>query len=276
MMYEEMASRIVRMGGIIKLNSGVINIKKKENIITNIVYKNNQKVETIDTDYLISSMSIKDLLDNMNNVPKNIKSISHKLPYRDFVTIGIIFDRIKVENKTKIKTYNNIIPDTWIYVQSNTVKLGRIQVFNNWSQYLVKDVNTISLGLEYFCKENDEFWNMDDVQLKEFAFSELLKMEIIDNECKIISFHVERVKKAYPAYFGSYNKFPEIKNYLDKIDNLFCIGRNGMHRYNNMDHSMETAFVCIDNILNNINDKNNIWDVNTDSDYHEVNNEKSI
>ena len=101
-------------------------------------------------------------------------------------------------------------------------------------------------------------------------------MEIIDNECKIISFHVERVKKAYPAYFGSYNKFPEIKNYLDKIDNLFCIGRNGMHRYNNMDHSMETAFICIDNILNNINDKNNIWYVNTDSDYHEVNNEKSI
>lgn len=274
MMYEEMAHKVQKMGGIVKLNAEVIGIKKKDNKIINILYKENDEVRKINVDYLISSMPIKNLMNSMNDVPKNIKNISNKLPYRDFITIGIILDKIKVKNTTKIKTINDIIPDTWIYVQSSIVKLGRIQVFNNWSPYLVKEKNTISLGLEYFCTENDDFWNMSNEKLKDFAYSELLQMKIIDNESNVLNYHVERVPKAYPAYFGSYNKFGDVKKYLNNIDNLFCIGRNGMHRYNNMDHSMETAFVCIDNILNNVKDKENIWDVNTDSSYHEVKDEK--
>lgn len=268
-MYEELASEVIKMGGTVKLNSKVIGIKKKDLTITEIIYQEDGKVKKWTCDYLISSMPIKDLINVMNNVPKNIKSISSKLPYRDFITIGVILDKLKLKNK------KGSITDTWIYVQSKKQKLGRIQVFNNWSKYLLNDQNTISLGLEYFCNENDEFWLMDDNKLKELAISELIDMGIVDDDVKVLNYHVERIKKAYPAYFGVYERFPIVKDYLDTINNLYCIGRNGMHRYNNMDHSMKTAFVCVNNILNNIVSKENIWDVNTEQDYHEVKNEKN-
>lgn len=274
MMYEEMANKIIKMGGIIKLNSKVVKVEKKNNKILNIIYDENGEKNKLSCDYLISSMPIKDLIDDMNDVPKEIKYISSNLPYRDFLTIGIVLDRIKIKNDTKIETKNNLIPDTWIYVQSNKQKLGRIQVFNNWSPYLVKNSNTISLGLEYFCTENDDFWNMKDSELKKFSIKELLDMGIIDENTKVLEYHVERIKKAYPAYFGIYERFDEVKAYLNNFDNLFCIGRNGMHRYNNMDHSIKTAMICIDNILKSKKEKNNIWNVNTEKEYHEVKNEK--
>ena len=271
MMYEEMAKEIIKMGGKIMLNAKVIGVKKKNNYISEIIFRENNDVKKYSCDYLISSMPIKDLINCMNIVPKNIKKISNKLPYRDFVTVGIILDKIKINNK---KT-NDLISDTWIYVQSKKHKLGRIQVFNNWSKYLLKDSKTISLGLEYFCNENDDFWKMKDISLKEFAINELNNMGIIDDETNVLSYHVERVKKAYPAYFGAYSNFPKVKDYLDNITNLYCIGRNGMHRYNNMDHSMKTAFVCVDNIINNNDSKENIWSVNTEQEYHEVKDEKN-
>ncbi len=274
MMYEEMSQKVIELGGTIKLNSKVVGINKSNKKVTSVIYNENGKEKWISCDYLISSMPIKDLLNCTNNVPKEVLNISNNLIYRDFLTIGIILDKIKVKNKTKNKLENNLIPDTWIYVQSNKQKLGRIQVFNNWSKYLVKDKNTISLGLEYFCNENDDFWNKKDEELKTFAYNELIDMEIIDKDTKVLDYHVERVKKAYPAYFGSYDKFDLVKNYLNSLDNLYCIGRNGMHRYNNMDHSMKTAIVCVNNIINNIKDRKNIWNVNTDKSYHEVKNEK--
>ena len=265
MMYEEISNDIIKMGGVVKLNSRVVNIKKKNNNIDEVIYKENGIIKKVKCDYLISSMPIKDLLNCMNSIPKNIKSISSKLPYRDFITIGVILDKIKINN----------LRDTWIYVQSKKQKLGRIQVFNNWSKYLVKYNNTISLGLEYFCNENDDFWKMPNQDLKEFAIKELNEMGIISSDSNIFTYHIERVKKAYPAYFGVYNRFPIVKEYLDNIDNLFCIGRNGMHRYNNMDHSMKTAMECANNIINNKKTKENIWNVNTDKDYHEVQDEKN-
>lgn len=259
-MYEEMSNSITEMGGKINLNSKVIGIKKNNNIINEVIYQENGIVKKIKCDYLISSMPIKDLINSLNSVPKNIKSISNKLPYRDFITIGVILD----------KTNFNNLSDTWIYVQSKKHKLGRIQVFNNWSEYLVNDKKTISLGLEYFCNENDDFWLMENDKLKDFAISELINIGIVSDDVKVITYHVERVKKAYPAYFGAYKKFPIVKEYLDKITNLYCVGRNGMHRYNNMDHSMKTAIVCVNNIINNTNSKDNIWNVNTEKEYYEV------
>lgn len=259
MMYEEMANEVKKLGGVIKLNSKVIKINKKNNRINSVVYKEDGKEKTLTCDYLISSMPIKDLLFNMNDVKKEVLDISNNLVYRDFITIGLVINKMKVDVK-----------DTWIYVQSNKQKMGRIQVFNNWSKYLLRDENTISLGLEYFCNEDDEFWNMENDKLKEFAYNELITMDLIDKDTKIIDYHIERVKKAYPAYFGVYNKFDIVKNYLNNINNLYCIGRNGMHRYNNMDHSMKSAIVCANNIMNNIKDKDSIWNVNTDKEYHEV------
>lgn len=266
-MYEEMEKLIVSNGGVILKGHNVIKINNSNNKIISVFCDNKKEIKG---DIFISSMAIKDLICGMNDVSKKVKYISSNLPYRDFVTIGIITDKLKISNKTNIKTINNIIPDCWIYVQSTDVKLGRIQVFNNWSPYLVKDIeNTVSLGLEYFCNENDDLWNMSDSELLNLAKDELVSMGILDRDNNIINYHVERVKKAYPAYFDTYKDFNVVRKFLDKYDNLYCIGRNGQHRYNNMDHSMECAITCIDNILSKIKDKSNIWNVNTESDYHE-------
>ena len=218
-------------------------------------------------------MPIKDLISGMNNVEKNIKKIALNLPYRDFITVGLILNKINLKNNTQIKTYNNLIPDCWIYVQGKEEKLGRIQVFNNWSPYLIDDINKVSLGLEYFCQENDSFWNKSEEELRDFAVKELLNMQIISDKKDVLDYHVEKVKKAYPAYFDSYKNFPEVKEYLNKISNLYCIGRNGQHRYNNMDHSMETAIIAAKSILNNdLELKESIWNVNTEQTYHEESN----
>ena len=270
-MYEEMEKHFVKMGGTILKNHNVVKINNNKNKIDSIVCtdKDNNEVE-IKGDIFISSMAIKDLVEGMDKVPNNIYDIAVNLPYRDFVTIGLVLDKLKIKNNTKINTLNNIVPDTWIYIQSSDVKMGRIQVFNNWSPYLVKNVQkSVSLGLEYFCYENDELWNSSDEKLRDLAFNELVNMGIIEDNSKVLNYHVERVLKAYPAYFDSYKEFDVVKEYLNTFDNLYCIGRNGQHRYNNMDHSMMTAIVCINNILEGRKDKENIWSVNTEEVYHE-------
>ena len=231
--------------------------------------KNKDKVIKLDADYFISSMPVKDLINGMDNVPKKVNNIAKDLPYRDFITVGLIVDKLKIKNNTKIKTLNNIVPDCWIYIQTTEVKLGRIQIFNNWSPYLVKDIeNTVSLGLEFFCFENDEFWNMSKKKRVEFAVSELESMGII-NKKDVLDAHVEKVKKAYPAYFDTYDQIGEVIEYLDDIRNLYCVGRNGQHRYNNMDHSMMTSLITVDKILSGDKDKSAIWNVNTEEEYHE-------
>ncbi|HZK70336.1 MAG TPA: hypothetical protein VFD03_02305, partial [Clostridia bacterium] len=162
------------------------------------------------------------------------------------------------------------VPDLWIYIQEREVKLGRLQIFNNWSPYLVKDLEgTVWMGLEYFCTEGDELWNMKDEDFIKFATDEIVKIDIIDSTDVVLDGCLVRVPKAYPAYFGEYDNFDYIKNFVDGYDNLFLIGRNGMHRYNNMDHSMLTAMTAVENIIENIKSKDNIWNVNTEEDYHE-------
>ena len=134
---------------------------------------------------------------------------------------------------------------------------------------MVKDAEkTVWIGLEYFCNENDEFWNMSEKKCVEFAVNELVQMGVIKNNY-VLDSHREKVKKAYPAYFDTYKDIDKIIKYLDKFENLYCVGRNGQHRYNNMDHSMVTSFETVDNILNNRKSKKNIWNVNTDKEYHE-------
>ncbi len=268
-LYEQMAKKIVKMGGVIKKNSKVISIRKTKNKITSVKYMDNDKEYTLDVDYLISSMPIKDLVSSLNNVSKDVKAVSDNLPYRDFITVGVLVDSLSIKNKTNIKTINDNIPDCWLYIQDPRVKLGRIQIFNNWSPYMVKDVdNKVFLGLEYFCSEGDDFWNLSDKKIKQLAESELRKMNLIDS--KIIDSCCYRVKKAYPAYFDSYKDFEVVKKYLLNISNLYCIGRNGQHRYNNMDHSMMTGIMTVDCILNN-SSKMDVWSVNTDKNYHEDN-----
>ena len=266
-LYEEMEKKIKLMGGTILKNSKVIKINKVSDKVESIIYKNNNQEYKIETDYLISSMPVKDLVYSISKVPKKVFEIAKNLPYRDFVTVGILVDKLSLKNETNIRTINNNIPDCWLYIQDDKVKLGRIQIFNNWSPYMVKDVNnTVWLGLEYFCNENDDFWNLEDKEIIKYAEKELRKIGIIDT--KILDSCCYKVKKAYPAYFDSYDNFDVVKNYLNTIDNLYCIGRNGQHRYNNMDHSMLTALKAVNCIINN-KDKLEVWNVNTEKKYHE-------
>lgn len=270
-LWEITAQEFEKMGGKILKNSEVVKINAENGIVKSVTYTTNGAEVELDGDVFISSMPVKDLVHAWSGeeVPKKVKKVAAGLPYRDFVTVGVLVDKMKIKNMTELKTMNNIIPDCWIYVQDTSVKLGRIQIFNNWSPYMVKDVDkTVWIGLEYFCNEDDAFWRMSEKDCARLAINELVKIGVIDKK-DVLDFHREKVKKAYPAYFDTYNELDTVISFLSKHENLFCVGRNGQHRYNNMDHSMATSFETVKNILEGITTKENVWNVNTDTEYHE-------
>jgi len=239
-LWQRAADKVLEMGGEIKFNTKIEKLNLKE------------------YDYVLSSMPIKDLINALENVPPNIKEIANGLVYRDFITVGVLLEKLEVGN----------IKDNWIYVQENDVKVGRLQIFNNWSEHLVKDKSKVWLGMEYFANEGDDLWNMSERVFSVFAIAELEKIGMAKKE-NVLDTVVVKVPKAYPAYFGTYNKFGELKAWLDGIDNLFLIGRNGMHKYNNMDHSMLSAKEAVNAIRSGSKDKSAIWKVNSEEDYHE-------
>jgi len=149
------------------------------------------------------------------------------------------------------------------------VQVGRLQIFNNWSPYLVADRSKVWLGAEYFCMEGDDLWRKSDREMAQLVIDELERIAVIDR-ADVLDSIVARMPKTYPAYFGVYARFNEVRQYLDQFENLFLVGRNGMHKYNNMDHSMLTAMTAVDNILAGITDKSSIWAVNTEKEYHEA------
>lgn len=277
-LWETVGDEFVKMGGKILYNHKVTDIDISGGRVNSVKCDCGGFAETIEGDIFISSMPVKDLVAGMGaGVPQAPAEIAAGLPYRDFVTVGLLLKKLNLKNETDIKTLGNIVPDCWIYVQDVGVKLGRIQIFNNWSPYLVKDpCNTVWIGLEYFCNEGDEFWSMDEETCVDYAVNELKKMGVIDSDAEILDSHREKVKKAYPAYFDTYDRMDELVEYLDTFENLYCVGRNGQHRYNNMDHSMATSFEAVNNILSGKKTKENIWSVNTEAEYHEESNgEKS-
>jgi protoporphyrinogen oxidase len=271
-LWETVSQEIQDKGGQVLTGSRVKKIHVKNNIIDYVETESkNGSSEINECDYFLSSMPIKDLITAIDgiDIPMEVKKIANELPYRDFITVGLLVKQLKMSNETSIKTYKNRIPDTWIYIQERDVKIGRLQIFNNWSPYLVNDYeNSIWIGLEYFCTEGDELWTMKRNEFVEMAINELVHIGIINKEDVIDSTQI-KVKKAYPAYYGSYSELDKVIKFLDNIDNLFCIGRNGQHRYNNMDHSMMTAMEAVDHIKNGIVDKSSIWAVNTEEEYHE-------
>lgn len=271
-MYEKMRDEIIKMGGSIILDAEVNKIHIKNNTIKSIDYLKNNKIVNEKCDYLISSMPIKDLISNMDiNVPKNIYNYATKLPYRSFMSVVFVLDKLNLKNETNIKTINNIVPDSWIYIQEKNVSLGRIQIFNNWSPYIFPDLKSfkkdILISFEYFCDENDKYWNMKKEDFIKFAKEEGIKLNLF-KEDNIKKAYQIKIPKAYPAYFGTYKYMPKIEKYIDSFNNLYCIGRNGEHKYNNMDHSMLTGITVSDVIINNL-DKKIIWDVNTEKCYNE-------
>jgi protoporphyrinogen oxidase len=270
-MWEEVAKIVKEQGAKVYLNNKVVGLKLANNKITEVKIKNiitgEIKIQT--GDYFFSTMPVKELIESLEPpAPAEILTLAKGLMYRDFITVGLLLKKLKIQNETNIKASYSIVPDNWIYIQEPDVKIGRLQIFNNWSPYLVKDPNTVWIGLEYFCNEGDELWNKTDLEFIRFAIDELTKIGIIEKE-NVLDSTIVRVKKAYPAYFGTYDKFDVIKKFTDAIENLFLIGRNGMHKYNNQDHSMLTAMVAVENIINGVKTKDNIWSVNTEQDYHE-------
>lgn len=234
--------------------------------------KNASKTEAkFEGDIIISSMPLRNLVAGMNDVPSNERKIAEGLPYRDYMTVGVLVSKLNLINRTKVKTLGNIVPDDWVYVHDKSVKMGRFQIYNNWSPYMVKDPeHTVWMGLEYFCNEGDAMWNLSDDDFAHMAIGEMTKMGFIDRQNEVQDYHVERVKKAYPAYFDTYQHIDQLISYLNSIPNLYCVGRNGQHRYNNMDHSMCTSFEAVKDILTGTSDKSNIWNVNIEKEYHET------
>ena len=225
------------------------------------------RTETFQGDYFFSTVPVQELMRSFDVAPpQNVLEVSDGLVYRDFLTVGLLVRSLRINDDTP--QGKKLIGDNWIYVQEPDVLLGRLQVFNNWSPFMVADPANVWLGLEYFCNESDEIWNLSDDRMVALATEELSRIGIID-AAEVLDSTVLRMEKTYPAYFGTYGRFAEIREHVDRYENLFLIGRNGMHRYNNQDHSMLTAMMAVDDIIAGKTDKTGLWEVNTEMDYHE-------
>ncbi|MBS1821414.1 MAG: NAD(P)/FAD-dependent oxidoreductase [Acidobacteria bacterium] len=264
-LWEHVASQVVAQGGEIRMKWRVDSIHCEGDRVVSIEAVNEAgQRETLAGDYFFSTMPMRDLVRAIDApVPANVREVSEGLQYRDFITVGLLVDKLKVQEPD-----GGLLKDTWIYVQEPDVLLGRLQIFNNWSPYLVADPSKVWIGLEYFCYETDDLWKMADDGLKKFAIAEVAKIGILNAE-DVSDAHVVRVPKTYPAYFGTYSRFDELKSFTDKFENLFLVGRNGMHKYNNQDHSMLTAMSVVDGLAAGKVDKASLWEINTEQEYHE-------
>ena len=270
-MWEEVARRVSAQGGQIHLLHRITAIERDGPTVTavSVLDETTGLVRRIPCECFISTIPICDLVAFLQPANLDIQRVAGQLPYRDFMTVGLLLRRlISTANRRDRRQANGLPPDNWIYIQEPDVRIGRLQIFNNWSPALVADPETIWLGLEYFCREGDDLWSMGKGQFIDFAAAELEKIKLIDRN-DVIDATLIRVPKAYPAYFGAYREMGKVRAYLDQFSNLYPIGRNGMHRYNNQDHSMLAANGAVDAILNNGRGKQDIWRVNAEDDYHE-------
>ncbi len=267
-MWEEVARKIVALGGEIVTEFDVTGLAADSNRVRAISGVHRGVPRTLTGDFFFSTMPVQELVRGLGKVvPAEARAIADGLIYRDFVTVGLLLSRLKV--KELGDRHGKLITDNWIYIQEPEVFAGRLQIFNNWSPHMVADGSKIWLGVEYFCNEGDDLWRRSDTEMAELAITELHHIDIIDR-ADVLDFTVARMPKTYPAYFGSYPQFDELRAYLDTFENLYLIGRNGMHKYNNQDHSMLTAMTAVDNIVAGVADKSNIWAVNTEEEYLEA------
>jgi protoporphyrinogen oxidase len=267
-MWETVAEKVKQMGAVIVMEQDVARVHVENGRVTAVTTQSKSgESQRFDGDYFFSTMPMQELIRAMDcAVPEPVRSVSDGLIYRDFITVGLLLQDMKIKDETPAG--KKFIADNWIYIQEPDVFAGRLQIFNNWSPHLVATPGTVWMGVEYFCNEGDGLWTRSDDEMKQLAAEELDKIGIIEQK-HVLDATVIRMPKTYPAYFGTYNRFHELREWLDAVENLFLVGRNGMHRYNNQDHSMLTAMTAVDNIIAGRLDKANIWDVNTEMEYHE-------
>jgi protoporphyrinogen oxidase len=264
-LWEHAADRIREQGGEILLGWRATRLFVEGDAITAVeAVSDTGQRRRFDADYVFSTMPVRELVDAMDTpIPSDVREVSDGLQYRDFITVGLLVDHLTVREAD-----GGPLKDNWIYIQEPDVLVGRLQIFNNWSPYMVADPSKTWIGLEYFCYQTDALWKMADEDLKKFAIAEVEKIGIL-RASDVTDAHVVRVPKTYPAYFGTYDRFHVIREFLDHFHNLYLVGRNGMHKYNNQDHSMLTAMTAVDNIIAGVRDKDNVWSINTEMEYHE-------
>jgi protoporphyrinogen oxidase len=274
-MWETVAEEVVRRGGEVRTELEVVRLRRDgERIVEVEAREASGATRSFAGDVFFSTMPVKQLVAALDPpAPEAMRAIADGLVYRDFITVGLLVPKLLIsEPATRAdagtERRNRLIQDNWIYIQEPDVQVGRLQIFNNWSPYMVADADTVWLGLEYFCNEGDALWTRPDAAMIELAKDELSAIGIIDRAA-VTDAMVLRVEKTYPAYFGSYDRFPELRSWLDGFANLFLVGRNGMHRYNNQDHSMLAAMTAVDNLVEGRSDKANVWATNTEEEYHE-------
>jgi len=269
--WEAVADRVVSAGGEVNLGWEATGIEVDRGCVKAVVFTRmgSKEERRVEADHVFSTMPVRELVASMGeSVPESVREIACGLQYRDFITVGMLLRKLRVADQDS-SNKTGLLPDNWIYIQERDVRVGRVQIFNNWSPFMVKDPDTAWIGLEYFCNEGDDLWSMRDEDLVSFATEEMERIGFISAD-DLLDSTVIRMPKAYPGYFGkSYSMFERIRDYTDAIENLYLIGRNGMHRYNNQDHSMLTAMAAVDNIVKGIKSKENIWQVNTEGEYHE-------
>ena len=264
-LWEHVAEQIVARGGEIHMGCKVDSLHcEGQTVLSLDAVREDGGRSSFVGDFFFSTMPMKELVRALDApVPENVREVAEGLEYRDFITVGLLVDRMKVREPD-----GGLLKDTWIYVQEPDVLLGRLQIFNNWSPHLVADPAKVWIGLEYFCYETDGLWKMEDAALIRFATAEVAKIGILD-AADVRDGHVVRVPKTYPAYFGTYDRFDELREWTDSFENLFLVGRNGMHKYNNQDHSMLTAMAVVDGMVAGHVDKAALWGINTEQEYHE-------
>jgi protoporphyrinogen oxidase len=260
-MWEEVARRVTALGGTVHLRQRVVALEHVAGKIAGVEVFDEvtHAVRHIPCDHFLSTMPVKDLIAMLKPDDMHIAQIAADLPYRSFMTAGLLLRSMRGRPTPS---------DNWVYIQEPDVRIGRLQIFNNWSPALVADPATIWLGLEYFCRQGDDLWSMDNGRFIDFAAAELEKIGLIDRR-DVVDGTVVRVPKAYPAYFGAYGEFNKVRSYLDQFSNLYPVGRNGMHRYNNQDHSMLAANSAVSSMINSGVGKREIWRINAEEAYHE-------
>lgn len=268
-MWEEVARHIHEAGGEILLGRSASRLRtngwKVEAVEA--IHAETGATESFQADYVFSTAPVQELIRAFDvPPPANVLEVAEGLVYRDFITVGLLLRSMKIHDRTP--QGKKLIADNWIYIQEPDVLAGRLQIFNNWSPHLVADPDTVWLGIEYFCNTTDEIWTLPNERVAALAKEELSRIGIIDAG-EVLDWTVIRMDKTYPAYFGTYSRFAEIRAHVDRYENLYLIGRNGMHRYNNQDHSMLTAMTAVDDILAGNMDKNHLWEINTEMEYHE-------
>lgn len=267
-LWEVVAEEVADLGGEVRFGQRVIGLEHEGDRITAVIAQDvaTGQRERLEAEIVVSSMPLPHLVDAIGSAPQRVDEVVHGLPFRDFFTVGLLVDDLLLQPD---EPERELIRDNWIYVQEPGVSIGRLQVFNNWSPWLVADPTKVWLGLEYFCNDTDDVWTWPDEDLIARGIAELEQIGVIAPGVARDA-TVLRVPKTYPAYFGTYKQLDEVEAWLKGFENLWCVGRNGQHRYNNQDHSMLTSMLAVDVLAGDAEPQDvDTWAVNAEDEYHE-------